>query len=420
MKHLKTWHWVGVLLSATVAASLGAAQPDQGVTDTEIVVGMSAPFSGTSRSLGIELYRGSMAYLTEVNRSGGVNGRTITVKAYDDGYQPDVAVKNTLKLMLEDKVFTLFDYVGTPTVTRVLPLLKKHDGMHFRLFTSFTGAQPQREAPYDRLAINFRASYRQETEGLVTHFREIGRTRVAVLYQADAYGRSGWVGVRSALAKFNQKMVAEATYVRGMKYTESLSRQVAFLQEAKPDVVITIGAYEASAAFIRDARRGGLTVPIANVSFVGSESMLELLRAEGTTDGRDYTSNLVNSQVVPSYDDATVPVVREYRDLMAQNAATVARPALWDPDYRPLANSFVSLEGFLNAKLLVEVLRRLGPNPTRSQLAETVAGVQGLELGTGHPVSFAPDRNQGSDVIFYTTVEAGRFVEIRDWKGWRK
>jgi hypothetical protein len=99
----------------------------EGVTDSEILIGMSAAFTGASHSLGIELYRGAMAYFVEINRSGGVHGRKIVLKAYDDGYQPDQAVKNTLKLMLEDRVFLLFDYVGTPTVTRVLPLLKKYD-----------------------------------------------------------------------------------------------------------------------------------------------------------------------------------------------------------------------------------------------------------------------------------------------------
>ncbi|MDP2391373.1 MAG: ABC transporter substrate-binding protein, partial [Acidobacteriota bacterium] len=158
---MKPWAMlVAAMAAVAMASGPSAFQASEGITDSEIVVGMSAPFTGASRSLGIELYRGSMAYLTEVNRRGGVNGRTIAVRAYDDGYQPEVAVRNTLTLMLEDKVFTLFDYVGTPTVTRVLPLLKKYDGLHFRLFTSFTGAQPQREAPYEHLAINLRASYR--------------------------------------------------------------------------------------------------------------------------------------------------------------------------------------------------------------------------------------------------------------------
>ena len=271
-----SWMLLG---SEPFLVSASAEQAQEGVTDQKIVVGMSAPFTGASRSLGIELYRGSMAYLSEVNRAGGVHGRTVELKAYDDEYQPDRAVKNTLKLMLEDRVFLLFDYVGTPTVTRVLPLLKKYDHLNFRLFFPFTGAQPQREPPYDRLAVNLRASYRQETEGLVGNFLSVGRSRIAVFYQADAYGRSGWVGVREALSRQNLKMVGEATYTRGAKYTESFDRQVAILQDAKPDAIISVGAYAACAAFIRDARKAGLNVPIANVSFVGSESM----RAAGRT-----------------------------------------------------------------------------------------------------------------------------------------
>ena len=93
---------------------------------------------------------------------------------------------------------------------------------------------------------------------------------------------------------------------------------------------------------------------------------------------------------------------------------------LADADYKPLRHSFVSLEGFLNAKLLVEVLRRMGARPERAKIAETVAGIDGFELGMGRPISFTAQRNQGSDAIYYTTVEDGRFVPIRDWKAWRK
>ena len=107
-----------------------AARPTElptksGVTDTEIILGTSAAFSGPSRGLGIELYRGAGAYFTHVNQQGGIAGRTVQIKAYDDGYQPGPSVKNTMKLMLDDQVFLLFGYVGTPTVTRVLPILKK-------------------------------------------------------------------------------------------------------------------------------------------------------------------------------------------------------------------------------------------------------------------------------------------------------
>ena len=132
----------------------------------EIVLGTSAAFTGPSRGLGNELYRGAMAYFSQVNESGGIGGRPIALKLYDDGYQPDPCVQNTLKLMLEDQVFLLFGYVGTPTVTRVLPMLKKFQEQQIYMFFPFTGAQPQREPPYGDFAFNLRASYRQETAGL--------------------------------------------------------------------------------------------------------------------------------------------------------------------------------------------------------------------------------------------------------------
>ncbi len=96
----------------------------QGAGQSEIRLGMSADFSASARALSIELYRGAMAYLLPLNNAGGVNGRRVVIKAYDDQYQPDLAIRNTLKLMTEDDVFALFTYVGTPTMIRTLPLLQ--------------------------------------------------------------------------------------------------------------------------------------------------------------------------------------------------------------------------------------------------------------------------------------------------------
>ena len=194
--------------------STGNRNRFEGATDDEIVLGMSAAFSGPSRGLGSELYRGAMAYFNYVNDNGGVAGRKITLKLYDDGYQPDPCVRNTMNLMLEDNVFLLFGYVGTPTVTRVLPLLKKFQDEQVYLFFPFTGAQPQREPPYGDFAFNLRASYRQETAGLVNNFLDAGKRKIGVFYQADAYGRSGWAGVRAALDRHGERLAGEATYRR--------------------------------------------------------------------------------------------------------------------------------------------------------------------------------------------------------------
>ena len=406
-------------MAGGVAAPLlraSAAETGAGVTESEFILGMSAAFSGPSRGLGIELYRGATAYFEHVNGQGGVRGRRISMNIYDDGYQPDPCVKNTTTLMLEDQVFLLFGYVGTPTVTRVLPLLKKFQDRSMYLFFPFTGAQPQRQPPYGDFAFNLRASYAQETGGLVDNFVDVGRRRIAVFYQADAYGRSGWAGVRAALGRHGLEIAGEATYRRGSKFTSVMRRQVEILKEADPQAVICIGAYAACAAFARDAVDMDLRVPIANLSFVGSENMLKLLtEGRAPEDAARYTELLVNSQVVPSYEDTSIPAVREYRDLMQR----------YDPDppadlvteeYTPFQHSFVSLEGFLDAKLMAEVLQRLGDNPSRAGLEQAVFTVRDVDLGIGELVSFRPDQRQGLQRVYYTVVDEGRFVTLEDWQ----
>ena len=403
-------------LNMVSAQEMGSGTGSDDSSDDAFVLGMSAAFSGPSRGLGSELYRGAKSYFDFVNENGGVAGRKIVLKLYDDGYQPDPCVRNTMKLMIEDNVFLLFGYVGTPTVTRVLPLLKKFQDEQVYLFFPFTGAQPQREPPYGDFAFNLRASYRQETAGLVTNFLATGKRRIAVFYQADAYGRSGWAGVRAALERHGEQLAGEATYRRGQRFTGSMRQQVEILKAASPDAVICIGSYAACAAFARDAIDLGLRVPIANLSFVGSENLLQLL-SEGREDAATYTRYLVNSQVVPSYEETSIPAVREYRELMARYDPAVPEELVKEP-YSPFPQSFVSLEGFLDAKLMTEILRRLGGKLDRDGLEEAVFSVRDYDLGIGERVSFSPDRRQGLQTVYYTVVQEGRFVTLDDWQSW--
>ncbi len=403
-------------LNMVSAQEPGSQTGSDDSTDDDFVLGMSAAFSGPSRGLGSELYRGAKTYFSYVNDNGGIDGRKIVLKLYDDGYQPDPCVRNTMKLMLEDNVFLLFGYVGTPTVTRVLPLLKKFQEEQVYLFFPFTGAQPQREPPYGDFAFNLRASYRQETDGLVDNFLKVGKKRIAVFYQADAYGRSGWAGVKAALEARGEQLAGEATYRRGQRFTGSMRRQVDILKNATPDAVICTGSYAACAAFARDAIDQGLQVPIANLSFVGSENLLQLL-SEGRDNAEAYTRFLVNSQVVPSYEDTSIPAVQEYRDLMARYDPAVPEELVNEP-YSPFPQSFVSLEGFLDAKLMTEILRRLGGERDRDGLNDAVFSVRDFDLGISEKVSFAPDRRQGLQSVYYTVVRNGRFVTLDDWQSW--
>lgn len=399
-----------------LAGAFSANAVAQGVTDDEIVIGMSAAFTGHSRALGIELYRGSQAYLDTVNARGGVHGRQVVLKAYDDGYDPPRAIANTIQLLEEDEVFVLFNYVGTPTVTRVLPLLRQFSVNDVYLFFPFTGAEPHRQQPYSDYVFNLRASYFNETEGLARNFIDIGRSQIAVFYQADAYGRSGWEGVRNALARAGLKMHSEASYHRGAGFNDDFGQQVDILRQSNPQAIISVCSYEACAGLIRDVRAAGWDVPIANLSFVASESMLELLEAAEPSAGA-YTSNLVNAQVVPSYEETDLPAVREYRLAMDQYGDQLP-PAAVDGDYQPLPYSFVGLEGYLNARLMVTILERLGPDPIRARIRNTVENMRNIDLGFDQPLNFGPYRHQASEAVYYTTPVDGVFVPLDDWDTW--
>lgn len=448
--HLRRSHWralrvvsmaVCLLLespspghAATPQDKAGRAQEtdQQDGTPSEIRLGMSADFSAESRALGIELYRGAMAYLLPIDAAGGVNGRQIVIKPYDDQYDPDLAIRNTVKLMDQDNVFALFGYVGTPTMNRTLPLLRMRQDRNFLLLFPFTGADTNRIPPYDRFSFNLRASYDQETSGLVEHFIRIHRSRIAVFYQDDAYGRAGWAGVRRALAKHGLDIVGEATYRRGAPFDQSYDRQVAIMQRVAPDAVICVATYAAAAGFVRDMRKRSVHSPIATISFVGSEAMLGLLSAAGKSSKANYTSWLVSSEVVPSYYDDSIPVAREFREAMDRNPQALMPPdSLLYPDgkapqgkYAPMRYSFTSLEGYLDAKLLVMVLRRMGDAPQRAELAAAMTALGNFDIGTGQTLSFggSTDRRQASDQIYYTVFKDGRFVPLREseWEAWAK
>jgi len=344
-----------------------------------------------------------------------VHGRTISVVALDDGNEPTPCIKNTIELVEKEQVFFLSNYVGTPTLTRALPVIKRYADRQVILVGNFTGAQLQREEPYVEQVFNIRASYRQEMLALVDRFWQTGARKFGVYYQIDAYGRSGTDGVARGLAQRGATIAAEATYVRNSaRFAADVSPAVQALRQAGVDVVLCTGSYQGCGAFVRTARDRGWTVPISNVSFVGSEAMLSLLLSHGKTTGRDYTRGLINSQVVPSYDAVGLPAVVEYRTLMDKHNPQLP-PGLRDPQHAAEQLSFRSLEGFVNAKVIVEALRRSGPSPTRAGFRQALESLKNFDLGIGAPLTFGPERHQGLDNVYFTSVVNGRWAPVSDW-----
>nr|WP_264984162.1 ABC transporter substrate-binding protein [Pseudodesulfovibrio portus] len=373
--------------------STGTDSRMPGVSDTTIRLGSSLALTGHAGYLGTQTLRGAQAYLRFINDSGGIHGRRIDVIALDDSYDPPHCLVNTQNLIIDNNVLALFCYVGTPTTVKVLPLVEE---ARIPLIGMFTGANRLRE-PFNRYVINIRASYYQETASAVQHIVEdLGIKRIAVFYQYDAYGFDGLVGTELALKKFGLDLVARSSYIRG---TQSVEDGLEKIRNSNAEAVIMVGTYGACARFINLARDEDYNPLFYNVSFVGAE---ELARRIGT-----YSpANVLMSQVVPppSFSAGDSGVVAEYVTLLKK----------YFPDDTP---SFVGLEGFLNARILVEGLERAGRDLTREGLIQAIESIQDLELGPGMSITYGPKDRQGLDAIYFTRLEGGRFMPFDDWAG---
>jgi ABC-type branched-subunit amino acid transport system substrate-binding protein len=368
--------------AALLACATAAVAATEGVSATEIRIGMVNVQSGPAAGLGKGMKSGAEAVFKAVNAKGGVNGRKINLVVGDDGYEPNKAVDETLKMIEQEKVFSLFGYVGTPTSNAVLPIVKEMD---VPLVGAFTGAMSLRQ-PVTKQVFNVRASYDDEAETLVSHFIAKGAKTVAVFYQDDGFGQAVLSGTEKALKKRNMQIAAKGTFQRN---TVAIKAGLAAMLEAKPDAVVMVGPYTPLAAFIKEARATGLKSQLATVSFVGTDNLVAEVGSAG--DG------VVISQVVPFPMDNDLPIQRECREVLAANGGE--------------ALGFVNFEGCITAKVLVAALERTGKDPERGALVEQLRTMK-TDLG-GLKVNFAPDNHQASSEVFLTQIQGGKIAKLK-------
>lgn len=371
---------LGAVLSIDVAAN---AEP--GVSDDRILFGQSAAFEGPAAALGLGMREGILAAFSEADSTGGVNGRKLELVSYDDGYEPERAISNTKRLINEDAVFALLGEVGTPTSNAAQPIATEA-GVPF--VGPFTGAAFLRNPSFSNV-INVRGSYDQETEAWIEHLtKDLGVERIAILYQDDTFGRAGLSGVTKAMDKRGMKLVAEGTYERN---TTAVKTALLDIRKGDPEAVVMVGAYKPCAEFIKLARRLKLNPVFVNISFVGANALAKELGADG--------NGVVVTQVVPFPGDTSLPLVAGY-----QKALKAANP--------DAQVGFVSLEGYMVGRLIVDALGEMKGPVTRTGLLSTIKEVGTFDLG-GIMLTYGPDDNQGMDQVFFTVIQAdGTFKPI--------
>ena len=377
---------VRMLFASAVAATSSLA-----VAET-IKVGMSAALTGPASALGNGVKTGIESYFASVNAAGGVNGHNVELVALDDGYEPDRAAPNMNTLIDEKGVVAVMGNVGTPTAIVTVPIANEKKTL---LFGAYTGAGVLRKSPPDRYVINYRASYAEETAAMVDGLLGAGikPEEIAFFTQNDGYGDAGYNGAVAALKArgFNDTdSLAHGRYARNTTNVEGALGTI-LDADTEPKAIIMVGAYAPCAEFIRQAKLDLDDVIYVNVSFVGSLPLLKAL--EGDAEG------VIVTQVVPHY-ASDLPGVAQYRkDLAAHGEGA-------EPD-------FVSLEGYLAAKIFVEGLKNSAAID-RESVIDGIEGLSDLDVGIGVPVSFAKDKHQASHEVWPTIIRNGKYESL-EW-----
>lgn len=387
---------IAALAKDTLAAAPAQALANEktGVTDKQILIGSCSALEGPVASLGKALTSGAKVYLSYINDQGGVYGRKLKLVCYDDSYDPDKAIK-CFNCLQKDKVFVGAFFVGAPPATKYVPMAEESK---FPIVGLFTGV-PFLHEPFRPHIISVRNEYKEEAKLQVKHlWKDLGIKKIGVIYQDDACGVATLDGAKDAIQSFGGNIVAQGSFKRG---SLDVQNAVDMVKKAGAEAVIMDGGYSSIVQVVKNSHAGGWHPLFVCVSFVAAEPYIKEAGAdaEGT----------VITQVVPSYDETQLKTVALYRRLL--------------PKYAPgVSPSFANFEGFVDAVVLVEGLKRAGHDLTRSKLISGIESMSDTDIGLGpdFKLHYGPHRHKGFDGLACTVIRGGKAITFTDWKSVRK
>lgn len=351
------------------------------VNQDSILFGQSSALSGNAQYLGKNMRKGILSAFDEVNKTGGIYGRQLKLISLDDAYEPEKAIENTRRLIHKHKVFALIGGVGTPTSRAVIPIVSEKS---IPYIAPFTGAEFLRSK---KNVINIRASYRQEIQYMVDQLtKNFNTQRISILYQDDSYGRAGLKGLEIALKKKNMSITSQGVYLRN---TTAVKTALLEIMAQNPEAVVIIGAYLPTARFIELADSLNFKPIFICLSFVGTTALSSELKNTSTA--------VAVTQVVPFPLDSNHPLTARYQKAIQKDF------------------NFVSLEGYLAGRLTIEVLKKIGKNPTRSKFLKAIRKTKKFSID-GFPLEYSLNDNQGSDKVFLTVVQNGKLSFLKNLK----
>lgn len=368
----------------------------RGVSDNEIRFGITAAFTGPVRERGRQMKLGIETAFNQVNDAGGVAGRKLRIIAADDGNEPTRTLQAVKQLYEKDQIFGLIGSIGTATAAVAVPFSLER---RMLFFGAYTGGNVVRRDPPDRYVFNFRPSYAEEADAAVRYLvklRKIPIRQIAVFAQTDDLGDAGFAGVAKAYRAMglNDSAILRLDYPRN---TIEVDQAVNALRAQKVPVraIIMAASYRAAAKFVEKTRALYPEMIFTSISGVGGSSLADELKLLGPR----YTNGVLVTQVVPAVSGYSSAVL-EYKNALAKYFPGEA------PDY-------ASLEGFIAANILIDALKRVGPQLDTEKLVDTLEATRNLDLGLGVSLNFGRSEHTASKKIWGTALdESGRFQAV--------
>jgi len=328
---------------------------DPGVSDTEIKIGQTMPYSGPASAYGT-IGRVQAAYFKRLNEQGGINGRKINFVSVDDAYSPPKAVEQVRKLVEQDTVLAVFQPLGTPSNTAIQKYLNTKKVP--QLFVS-TGATKWGDPAHFPWTIGFNPSYQLEARTYAEHLlKKYPTGKIAVLYQNDDFGKDYLKGLKDTLGAKADMVVKEVSY----EVTDpTIDSQMATLQASGANIFFNVATPKFAAQAVRKAFDSGWK-PVQYLANV-SASVGSVL----TPAGLDKSVGVITTAYLKDATDKqwdNDPAMKEWKDFMAK----------YYPDGKVIDAS--NVYGYVAAQTLEQVLKQCGDDLTRANVMKQAASLK--------------------------------------------
>jgi len=355
-----------------LSASLLVLAPAQG----QIRIGQTAGFTGPVAAGVRDMTAGATLYFDTINARGGVDGQRLELVSLDDQFQPPLAAKNAKTLAADPKVVALFLSRGTPQTQAMLPVLEQSK---IALVAPLTGAAVLRK-PVQPYVFNVRASSAREAQRAIEHLMSVGVSRIAVVYPEDSSGLDAMAGAR---AGFEAGHITPVFAGQFNQQKPEFGPTVEALKKVEPQAILFVGSAQAVSGGTALIRAAGLQSQIVTLSNNASKGFIDLMASNG--------HGTIIAQVFPNERAIASPLIKEVLEFAKAAHVEDITPAL--------------VEGFADAKVLVEAIRRAGRAPNRTSVLAALNGMSAYDLG-GMRINYSPTDHTGLDFVDLSIVDA--------------